>query len=120
LTLVHKNDTVRKATQTSFFETSLQENIMQALIYGIIFAIAIAFDVGLGITAKESSAIDAATVQGFTDIKVTDKIFMFTSWRGCGARDRARFTVNAKNVQGKDVQFYVCTGFLKGSTIRTM
>lgn len=117
---MYKYGTIWEAVQAGLFKTSLLENIMQVLVYGVIFAIAFAFDVGLGLSAKESSAIDAATVQGFTDIKVTDKIFMFTSWRGCGTSDRARFTVNAKNAQGKDVQFYVCTGFLKGSTIRTM
>jgi hypothetical protein len=89
------------------------------LAYLLVFLAAIAWEFGIGILASEDTAVKAAEVQGFSDVRVTDKAIVFLSWRGCGSGDAARFSLQAKNSQGKDVDFYVCTGFWKGSTIRT-
>lgn len=85
----------------------------------IVIFLGLAWEFGAGILASESSAVRAAEVQGFTNIRVTDKAIIFLSWRGCGSGDAARFSIEAKNAEGKNVNFYVCTGFWKGSTIRT-
>ena len=77
------------------------------------------WEFGIGILTSERTAIRAAEVQGFTNIRIIDKAIVLLSWRGCSSSDAARFSVEAKNAQGYDVEFYVCTGFLKGSTIPT-
>jgi len=91
----------------------------EAIAWLILMIVALAWEFGIGILASEESAVKAAEVQGFSEVRVTDKAIVLLSWRGCGSGDVARFSVSAKNAQGKDVNFYVCTGFFKGSTIRT-
>lgn len=85
----------------------------------IFLVVFFAWEFGSGILTSEDTAIKAAEVQGFSDVRVTNKAIVLLRWRGCGSGDSARFSLRAKNPEGKDMDFYVCTGFFKGSTIRT-
>ncbi|OGZ12684.1 MAG: hypothetical protein A3C93_06280 [Candidatus Lloydbacteria bacterium RIFCSPHIGHO2_02_FULL_54_17] len=96
------------------------ESELSLLAYLIVFVIVLIIEFGFGMMVSEKSAIEAARVNGFGDIKVTDKAIVFMSWRGCSSADDARFTVEATNSRGERVEFYVCVSWLfKGSTIRT-
>lgn len=73
-----------------------------------------------GIMVNDDTARLAATIQGYSNVKVVDHSWFAVGLRGCSGGDAARFTVKATNLAGKDVQFYVCSGWLfKGATIRT-
>lgn len=96
------------------------ESGVSLLVYLVIFIIALFVEFGFGMMTSEKSAIEAARVNGFSQIEVVDKAIMFMSWRGCTAADDARFTIRATNVREERVEFYVCASWLfKGSTIRT-
>lgn len=72
-----------------------------------------------GIFVKENVAIRTAHVNGFTEIKVVDKVWFLPALRGCSEKDAVRFTVRAKNFKGEEVEFYVCSGWLfKAATVR--
>lgn len=86
----------------------------------VVFAIiALAFGCGRGVLVNENVAVRTLESQGYTDIHVTDHSWFAIGWRGCDEKDAARFTVRAKNPAGKEVTVYVCSGLLKGGTIRT-
>ncbi len=72
-----------------------------------------------GVFVKEDVALRTARINGFTEIKVVDKAWFLPMIRGCSQRDAVRFTVKARNYQGENVEFYVCSGWLfKAATIR--
>ena len=59
-------------------------------------------------------------LQGYHNVQITDRAGAFVGFRGCDATDAARFTAEATNPAGQEVEVYVCTGWLfKGATIRT-
>ncbi|KKP80380.1 MAG: hypothetical protein A2271_04865 [Candidatus Moranbacteria bacterium RIFOXYA12_FULL_35_19] len=73
-----------------------------------------------GILVDKNVAIRAVETQGFSNIKVIDHAWFAVGLRGCSSKDAARFTVKATNPAGKEVECYVCSGWLfKGATIRT-
>lgn len=73
-----------------------------------------------GILVDESVAIRAMETQGYSNIEVVDHTWFIVGLRGCSKNDAARFTVKAINPAGKDIECYVCTGWIfKGATIRT-
>lgn len=61
-------------------------------------------------------AVDALHKQGFTDINITDKSWLFVGFIGCGDDDSVKFTATAKN---ETVEIYVCAEWFKGATIRS-
>jgi hypothetical protein len=64
-------------------------------------------------------AIHAATVEGYTDVKVTDRHDFLAAWHGCSGSDAVGFEVSATNVKGDRVKLLVCSGWLiKAATVR--
>jgi hypothetical protein len=74
---------------------------------------------GLGYLVSEDAAVRALKDQGFTNITITGKSVLTASMWGCSDSDDVRFTATATNPAGKHVEVYVCSGFLKGSTVRS-
>lgn len=67
-------------------------------------------------TDFEGQARTAVENQGMTDVK-TEFSTVATLFK-CGKGDLLGHEFTAKNPQGKHVSGYVCTGILKGSTVR--
>ena len=88
----------------------------------IVIVIVIAFVAlagGRGMFVSEQVAIDTMETQGFTDVEVTGKAWLFVGLRGCGNDDAARFEVTATNSNGQRVDCLVCADWpFKGATIR--
>jgi hypothetical protein len=81
------------------------------LILGLIFLPMAYLDNGVALRAAETS--------GYTDARVLDSHYFFSSMYGCSKGDDAAFDVAAKNPQGKPVQIVVCAGWpFKGATVR--
>jgi len=75
---------------------------------------------GRGMFVGEDKAIRAAEIRGYSNVEVIDKDTFFVGLRGCDETDAARFTVTAINPIGKEVEFFICSGwFFKDSTLRT-
>lgn len=73
-----------------------------------------------GAFVSESTAVNALSNQGFSDIKITNKSIYFITWGGCAESDAAKFDATAKNPLGKEVKLFVCVGWpSKGATIRS-
>lgn len=73
-----------------------------------------------GIFVDEDIAIRAAEIHGYTNVRVVDHAWFAVGLRGCSDTDAARFTIVATNPADKEVECYVCTGWLfKAATIRT-
>lgn len=73
-----------------------------------------------GAFVKNEKAIRALEANGFFKIEIIDHSWFLVGYRGCDKSDVARFTAKATNPAGKEVQLYVCTGWIfKGATIRT-
>lgn len=89
------------------------------IILEIIFIILIGVLVIAGYFIDEKVAVDALHKQGFTDVNITDKSWLFVEFRGCGEGDYAKFTATAKNPRNETVEIYVCAGWFKGATIRS-
>lgn len=86
----------------------------------VIFTILVlVFGCGRGVWVNKDVAVRTLESQGYTEIQVTDHSWFAIGWRGCDEKDAARFTARAKNPAGKEVTVYVCSGLLKGETIRT-
>lgn len=86
----------------------------------IIFLILAIFLVSAGSFVDESVAVDALQKQGFADINITKKEWLFVGLRGCSEDDSVKFTAIAKNPRNETVEVYVCSGWLfKGSTVRS-
>ena len=94
-----------------------------ALLLMLIFLLVTVFAVGMvrSVFLNDDIAVRALDTQGYSNIKITDYIWFAVGLRGCGITDTVRFTAIANNPAGKNVQVYVCTGWLfKGATIRTL
>lgn len=86
----------------------------------VIFLILAIFLMSAGNFVDENVAIEALQKQGFTDINITGKDWLFVGFRGCSEDDSVKFTAIAKNARNETVEVYVCSGWLfKGSTIRS-
>jgi hypothetical protein len=72
-----------------------------------------------GSCVDKEVAIHAATVEGYTDVKVTDRHDFLAAWYGCSGSDAVGFEVSATNVKGERVKLLVCSGWLiKAATVR--
>ena len=90
------------------------------ILFIIFLTLAILFFLVEGSFVDESVAIKALQKQGFTDINITGKEWLFVGLRGCSEDDSVKFTVIAKNPRNETVEVYVCSGWLfKGSTVRS-
>lgn len=73
-----------------------------------------------GIFVDKAIAVRALEKQGYSDIRITNKDWFMVGLRGCSGHDAAKFTASVVNPAGKEVEVFVCTGFIfKGATIRT-
>lgn len=90
-------------------------------LFTLIFFVVIIFLVMFrGSWVDEAIAYRASETQGYSDAKVIDHSWFAIGLRGCSSRDAARFTLRATNTNGKEVEYYVCTGWIfKSATIRT-
>jgi hypothetical protein len=89
-------------------------------IVGIVAIIIFFLAIFRGTMVDEKVAYQAAEIQGYSNVEVVDHAWFFVGLRGCSSHDAARFTVKATNPAGKDVEYYVCSGWIfKGATIRT-
>ena len=85
----------------------------------ILFFIITILSLCRGSCVSNDIAFKTAEVQGFTEIEVIEHVWFGVGLRGCSSSDAARFTVQAKNSNGKPVTIYVCSGWiLKSATIR--
>lgn len=89
------------------------------IIVGIAFIIIIGIILSTGYFIDEKVAVDALHKQGFTDINITDKSWLFVGFIGCGDDDSVKFIATAKNPRNETVEIYVCAGWFKGATIRS-
>jgi hypothetical protein len=73
-----------------------------------------------GAFVDEEIAYSSSETQGYTNVKVIDHSWFLVGLQGCSAHDAARFTVKAVNPAGREVEYYICSGWLfKGATLRT-
>ncbi|MBI2625345.1 MAG: hypothetical protein HYW70_03360 [Candidatus Nealsonbacteria bacterium] len=85
----------------------------------VTITIILAFGTLPGLFADEQKAIDILEKQGFSNIKIVNKDWVFVALVGCGQGDAAMFTAQATNPIGKNVEIKVCVGWpFKGATIR--
>lgn len=70
--------------------------------------------VGLAGCSDPAGARKALEGAGYTDIEITG-----VAWTGCGQDDYEETGFKAKGPSGKQVEGAVCSGWPKGSTIRT-
>ena len=90
------------------------------LITTIVVVIVVLFSICRGVLVEENVAIRAAETQGYSNVKVLNHTWFLVGLRGCGSHDAARFTIQATDPAGKDIECYVCSGWiLKRATIRT-
>ncbi|MBL8159267.1 hypothetical protein JNJ66_02315 [Candidatus Saccharibacteria bacterium] len=80
-------------------------------------AIMLVFQV-LARLVSEDGAVRAAEAFGYTNITVTDRDTFFVGLRGCGNDDLVKFDVTGTGPGGEQRELVVCTGMLKGATVR--
>ena len=71
---------------------------------------------------NDSEAIKALDDNGFTNVTITDRGFMFASMEGCDSKDGNWYHASATNPAGKHVNMLVCCGAMtsfKGCTVRS-
>ena len=71
-----------------------------------------------GILVGKDRAVKTLEAHGYSDIEITNRVWVLVKFRGCGSEDSVRFTAKATNPAGKPAEVYVCAGLLKGGTIR--
>lgn len=99
------------------FHSGRQETIFHvALLTAILVMAVVGF--GIGMIADRAVAVRTLEAQGYSDIKITHHAWFLVGFRGCDRNDAARFTARARNPAGRPAEVYVCTGVLKGGTIR--
>jgi len=73
-----------------------------------------------GALVDKDVAIRALEKQGYSNIEIINHQYFWVGWKGCDSKDAAKFTAHVTNPAGKQVEVFVCTGWiLKGATIRT-
>jgi len=71
---------------------------------------------------NDAEAQKALDDNGFSDVTIVDRGFMFAHFHGCAEKDGNWYEANAKNAKGKPVSMLVCCGAalsFKGCTIRS-
>ena len=76
------------------------------------------FCIGCSCNIDDDVAYHAMLSAGYSDIKILEKFEFFPAWHGCSEGDMVAFKVSAINPAGKLVNATVCSGVIKGSTIR--
>lgn len=75
---------------------------------------------GRGLLVDEDVAVRALKTAGYTDVTITNRVWIMPSFRGCGEEDAVKFEATAKNPRDQSVSLFVCVGWpLKGATVRT-
>lgn len=77
------------------------------IILVIVFIIMVGILLTAGYFTDEKVAIDALHKQGFTDINITDKSWLFVGFRGCGEDDSVKFTATTKNPRNETVEIWM-------------
>ena len=73
-----------------------------------------------GMLVSQDVAVKALETQGFCNVHVIDKHWMFFGWHGGDKGVGVRFDVVATNPIGQKVSVYVFSGWLfKAATVRT-
>lgn len=76
----------------------------------------------IGCGTDDHEAYKALSDNGFTNIHITDRGFMFASFHGCSEKDGNSYYANANNPISKPVEMLVCCGSktsFKGCTVRS-
>ena len=85
---------------------------IEKILFIILLILTLLFFIIEGSFVDESVAIKALQKQGFTDINITKKEWIFVGFLGCGEDDSVKFTAIAKNPRNETVDIYVCSGWL--------
>lgn len=86
----------------------------------LMFLVVVVIALCRGMLVDESKAVRHLQTLGFSNIEITDKSWLFVPFLGCSEKDAAKFTANATNPAGGNVQVEVCVGWpFKGATLRT-
>lgn len=73
-----------------------------------------------GVLVSDQVAYDALSVQGYTEVRITERHWFAPWFFGCDRKDAVGFEVSAVNPRNQRVTLTVCSGFLfKGATIRS-
>lgn len=73
-----------------------------------------------GAFADSRVAMRALETQGYSNVQITNHQWFLVGFRGCDEKDAAKFSATAMNPVGRQVELFVCTGWIfKGATVRT-
>ncbi|HPN96445.1 MAG TPA: hypothetical protein PLK35_01630 [Candidatus Moranbacteria bacterium] len=73
-----------------------------------------------GIFVKPDIAIRALEKQGYENVQILEKEWLFVYFRGCSGSDNAMFKAKATNPAKRETDVIVCVGWpFKSATIRT-
>lgn len=91
------------------------------IVFLIVFVLACTLGQGLLAQAivPQERAVTALTDQGFTDVQITGKSWFLVGLKGCDSGDALVFYATATNPAGQKVDMMVCSGIIKGATIRS-
>ncbi len=74
-----------------------------------------------GMFVDEDVAVKALETQGFSNVQVVEKDWVFVCFKGGDGYDNVKFTAIATNPAGKTVEVCVFAGWpFKAATVRTM
>ncbi len=88
-------------------------------LFGILIFLVAALVIVRGVFVHPSVAVNALKTQGYSNVEVKSHDWFMIGFRGCDEKDAAKFTAEAINPVGEKVEVIVCTGILKGATIRS-
>ncbi len=94
----------------------MSENLSLAVIFGLSAALVGGGAYMIANTDFQGEAQKAVENSGMTNVNV--EYSLLTTFAKCGQDDLIGFNFSGKNPQGKNVGGYVCTGLMKGSTVR--
>lgn len=89
-------------------------------VWMVLFCIGAALSLGRGLIVDPATAIHAAEVSGYSDVKVTERDWFLVGFAGCDSGDAAGFHLSATNPAGQHVDDVIaCSGWpFKGMTLR--
>lgn len=98
-------------------------DVKEMALPALILCVALCVIVGsncLGSLADNSSAVKALEIQGFSNVKIVEKDWLFIPFKGGDKTDNVKFTTSATNPAGKTVTVCVYAAWpFKGETIRS-
>jgi hypothetical protein len=91
------------------------------MFFPILIGVTLVLGLGLFIAMQagppdNSKAVRAMENIGFSDVTVVNRSYVSFQ---CGRGDIVEYTVKATNARGERVTMIVCTGWLKGATVRS-